>query len=136
MTIEEAIQGLIVADVTVQALVGTRVYPDQAPESSAYPRIVYQQAERQPVMTMQGPVASNKYTLDLEINARTKSSAKAVAKAVRDLLLGYRGSPSGVRVMGIFGETESDDHDIPQHGDERGIFSVSMTLSLWFRQPS
>ncbi len=81
-------------------------------------------------------ISSNKYTMSLEIHARTKASAKAVAAAVRDLLNGYTGAPSGVTVFGIFSVSESDAHELPQHGEERGIFGVEFELDVWFRQPT
>lgn len=135
MTIEEAVRGLLVASVDITTLVSDRIYPSQAPESAGFPRVIYQEADRQTVMTHSGPVQTNRYTMDLSCYAADYATAKRLAKLIRRLLLGYKGTPSGVRVMGVFGESEADEIELPQHGDERGVFGVSLSLALWFRDP-
>ena len=139
MTIEEAVCARLLATSAVTALVGQRVYPDQAPDlgpdQTQFPRVVYSQADRKTVMTHSGPVALNSYAMDLTVDALTKTSAKATAKAVGDSLKGYRGTQSGLVVLGIFDTTEGDGFEPPQHAGERGTFSVTLSVNVWFRQP-
>lgn len=134
MTVEEAFVQLALADATVTAQVAARLYPNQAPQGAARDYAVYQQADRGSVMTHGGPVATNQYTLDLAVYSDTKSSAKATARAFRDLLLGHRGTTGTIRLLGVFDVTESDDAEQPIDGDEAGRFSVAMTFNVWFRE--
>ncbi len=133
MQVEEALRNLLLSDAALVALVGTRIYPTQAPASTTFPYGVYQEADRKSVMTYSGPKQLNSYSLDLSWWATTYASAKACGAAAKRVLNGYKGD-AGVAILGIFDETESDDSEQPQHGDERGLFAVSMTLNVWFRE--
>ncbi len=133
MTIEEALVALVTADAPMLALIGTRIYPTQPEAKATFPYVIYEQADAKTTMTYGGPKRLNSWTMDLECWALTKASAKAVSKALRNLLLGHRGDSGGLFIQGIFDQTESDDSASPQHGDERGLFAVSMTLELWYR---
>lgn len=133
MTVEEYVSGLLTSTPNVADLIGTRVFPSQAPESSDFPLVIYQEADRKTVMTHSGPVDLDSYVMDLACVGSDYASVKSLAKQVRKALNGRRGEDKGFALLGVFDQTESDEHEVPEHADERGIFSVSMSLNLWFR---
>lgn len=137
MTIEEAIVSVLLAAAPVKQLIGTRLYPTQAPQKATFPLVVYQEADQLSVMTHSGPKTLSRYTMDLTCWGTSYATAKGVAKRIKATLNGYRGTAgNGVRILGVFSQTEADDSEIPQHGDETGLFAVSMTLDLWFKTSS
>lgn len=134
MTIEQAVYTLLVGEPTVSALVGTRIYPDEAPQDAAFPFVVYSQADRQSTMTYGGPVELDAWSMTIEVEAETKASVRATSQAIRTKMLGFRGTASGLLIRGVFDQSESGSLEIPQHADERGVFSVQMDFTIWYIQ--
>lgn len=133
MAIEEAVYSILTGTPAVSQVVGTRIYPTQAPADAAFPLCVYQEAEQQFVMTYEGPRTTSRYVMDLTCWSDSYASAKLAARRIKTALNGYRGRTLDTRILGIFDQTESDDSEIPQHGDERGLFAVSMSLLVWHK---
>ncbi len=134
MGVEAALLGLLADDGAVASLLGPRVHPDQAPQSSAYPCAVYSQADRKTVVCYDGPTATDRYGWTVEVYGTAKGQTRAAARAIRSRLLGYRGPGSGGTFLGIFDTDESDSLDQPLFADERGVFSVTIGLNVWFRE--
>lgn len=137
MLIEEAIYERLSAVSAVTDLLGTppRIYPQQAPQSCAFPVVVYQQANQRRVRTLTGFVSLSSYDLHLDCYGETYTSAKAVWDAVRDALNGYKGElgSGAIAVRGIFDEGAQDGLESPVHAEEDGIHRVGLDLSIWFR---
>lgn len=134
MQIEEAIYGAMTGEATISALVGTRIYPGQAPQSSAFPVVIYQQASQKKVMSLTGVVNLNSYSLHLDIWGETYASVKAVYHAIREFLNGYRGALGAgtVNVRGVFEEGGDDQAESPIHAEEEGLFRAGLDLSIWY----
>lgn len=135
MPVEQAIVERLKSDSTVATLSGNRIYPDQAPQSFEYPCLVYGEADRRQVQTYSGPVAIDSWDLELTCYANSKAEARALSKAVRDSLMSnYTGTTTDdVRILGTFDRGEVSDAEIPVSAEERGIFSVTLSLNLWCR---
>lgn len=135
MSIEQAIYEILRTTPAVQALVGSRIYPDTAPQNDTLPLVVYEQASRQTVMTFSGPVPTDKYGMALHVYGTAKASVRNVSSAIRDRLIGHRGTApaGGVRILGVFDEDEESDLETPIHGEERGVFAIRINLSLWYK---
>ncbi len=136
MSVETAVRSLLIDCAPVTLLVGKRIHPMQAPQSSIFPAVTYSDASRKTVMTFDGPVLTDRYGMTLQTYGTSYGSVKAAAGAVRTRLLGYAGEVSGGRVLGIFDEDESDGLDTPLHDEERGIFYVTLSLTVWYRATS
>lgn len=54
MSVASAIYDALAGHAGVQTLVGTRVYPDIAPQDAAFPRLVWQEVSTVPVNAMDG----------------------------------------------------------------------------------
>lgn len=87
---------------TLRALVADRVFPDVAPEGTALPRIVYQQAGGKPVQYTEGPMAGHENArMQVACWAATRDAATALAKQIEDALVAAPGctvQPIGQRV--------------------------------------
>ena len=96
----EAVYSLLIADTSLVALVGSRIYPGQRPQNSGYPCVVYSQLSEDRIETKDGPV-KNGHRFTLEIYASLDDSsggypkAKSVATACKNLLEWYGGTIAG-----------------------------------------
>lgn len=134
MTLEEAIFGRLTADVGVSALLGTRAYPGQAPQSSTLPVLVYQQASQKKLTTLTGVINLNQYGLRLDLWAADYAGCKALYNAVRDCLVGFRGTlgSGAVDVRGVFEESGDDQAESPIHAEENGLYRAGLDLNIWY----
>lgn len=93
MTIEEKLFSVLTADAGVAALVGTRVYPVEAPDRPTAPHIVYALIDREPIRTHNAFGGSSghirKVTMRVSGLAKTYRQAKAVAEAILAAIDGY-----------------------------------------------
>jgi hypothetical protein len=105
--IEEALVTRLLADATVAAAVGTRIYPLVAPQGAAMPHIVYQRISGPRVHTHQGSDLAHP-RFQFACNAATYAAAKALANAVREELDGTHVTQSGVRIDRIQTQNELD----------------------------
>lgn len=133
MTIEELVYSMLTGAQAVRESLGDRIYPGQAPDSAEFPLAVYSDAETVPSITHDGAGNTDRHTMDFEVWALDYRTAKRAARAIRGVLHGFRGTLHGLRVQGIFLDSEADQHELPQHADERGFFGVLQTYSLAFR---
>lgn len=134
MTLEEAIYGKLTGDAAVTALLGTRVYPGQAPQSSNLPVLVYQRASQKKLVTLTGVINLNRYGMRLDLWAADYATCNGLYNAVRDCLVGFRGTlGSGqVDVRGVFEESGDDAAESPIHAEEGGLFRAGLDLDIWY----
>jgi hypothetical protein len=81
--------------VTVAALVGTRIYPEQAPDEADLPLIVYTVKTADGV---DGDAPVVRCTVTANCYAATDDDADALGAAVRAVLNEYAGAATGVRL--------------------------------------
>lgn len=93
--IEEAIHEILVADATVKDLT-TRCYPSTLPQDPTYPLILYMRVYGAGENALEGPVGMANPHFQIEAWAKTYAAAKALAKAVRNALNGFRGTSGTV----------------------------------------
>lgn len=94
---------LLLSHAPLTALVGTRVHWLRLPESvSGYPYVNLQVVSGPVTYHSKGVSALEQTRVQADIWADTYTSAEAVARALKDLLSGYRGDLGGVKFRGIF----------------------------------
>jgi hypothetical protein len=135
MTIDARLYDLLRSDGPLRDLVGDRIYPDEASQTAGLPYIEHEQANRQSVMTHDGPVDLDSYEWSLAVYGVSRRQCKAVLKAVRDAINGHADASTrtGVRVLGIFDSDESSGADAPLFGEESGRHQMTASYSLWFK---
>ena len=118
-TIEESLNLWIKAQAGVTALVGTRIYPDLAPDTAAMPYVVVRIEDDAEEQTFATPSANPRrmmlvYRCVADRNNEGTKTARQVAEAIRSAFLNYSGTlySGGKTVMGVteIGITTGEDY--------------------------
>lgn len=138
MNIEDAIRAKLLSLPALSALVGERIRPEPDPDD-AYPFILYEQADRVRLETLDGYIDTDQFSMSLEVYAATKASAKSVMKAFcvptdNGGILGFSGELTDgedtVEVQDITVEDESSEWIPPVDGANDGVHLYSLTLVI------
>lgn len=93
---EQAIRSRLLADSGVSALVGTRIYVDEAPQvtgkTDPYPYIVMQTVSAEPGHVLAGYDGLTDFRVHLDCYARTSAASRLIVSAIRNCFDGYRGT--------------------------------------------
>lgn len=130
--IEEALVSRVLANATVAATVGTRVYPVVAPEGVTLPALVYQRISgvREHTHDQVGDLARPRFQFGAI--ALTYSAAKALANAVRSALDNYSGTVLGVRIDAIQVQNEIDTFNAST--DEASTYLTWLDFIVWHHE--
>lgn len=120
------------ADATLAAAVGTRVYPDVAPQGAARPHLVWQQTGGGPKQSSGGPGPDAEVTVRWTIRADTRLSARTVAGLIADVLDGWTSASTEPAISGCTLEDESGDWDYLGDDSETVVRIVEQEYSIWF----
>jgi hypothetical protein len=125
---EAGIYSRLVAYAGTTALVGTRVYPIQAPQNPTYPFIVYTRTDTSPVTSLIDDTTLNSAFLSVDSYAATFSEVKALRNQILLALKRYHGTSGGVVIEDAFlrGENHSYDPDLE-------IYQISTTFEVFYR---
>jgi hypothetical protein len=107
-TVEQALYKELVATAQVAALVGTRIYPQAAPQGTTADYIVYELVAAQVAHDHSGAGGWTDTRLSYLCHASTYGAAKAIATAVRAALDGRRGSFQGTTLQAVLLIDEAD----------------------------
>jgi len=88
MSTETDLYATLIADGTVSALVGTKVYPSPAPPGTGRPLVAYSLLSSVPFHTLPGVNNAAHETIQINCHADTNSGAKTLAAAVIGALEG------------------------------------------------
>lgn len=113
MSVEKAVIALLAADETTTGLVSGRVYLlGNVPQTPTLPFIrVRDISTVRPEHTHDGPSGLARPRIEFRCIAGTYSGAKDLAKAVREALVGYRGTSEGVEIGSVVSANERDDYE-------------------------
>jgi len=81
------IYAALVADPALAALVGTRIYPDSAPQNPAMPFIVYYEFANPVQQSLSGPVAVDRPRIQYSTYSTSYAQSLAVIAALRTAIL-------------------------------------------------
>lgn len=119
--IEDALMTLALADATLTALVGTRVYCGRPPQGAALPLVVFSQVSCVRDIYHGGTVRGARSRFQFSVVATTALAAKTISDALKALYHGYRGTVGGDTIFlgasaNEFGRADLDlgfgvDHD-------------------------
>lgn len=87
MTFRADIYAALVADPTLVALVGTRIYPEKAPQDPTLPFIVYYEFANPVRQSLSGPVAVDRPRVQYSTYSTSYAQSLAVVAALRDAVL-------------------------------------------------
>lgn len=109
-TIEEALRAVVVADATVAALVGTRVYPMGATQLTNLDQVMvgYAKIAGGPVYDHAGENGIGEGRWMFQAQAPTYAQARTLANAVKHALSAYQGTSSGIPIRMVHCVSDED----------------------------
>lgn len=131
---EEALRALLLADAALAGLVETRVSWGRRPQSqSELPAIVLQTVSARREYVFGGPVNLVPVRVQADIYGATFGTSKLAARALVDLVSGFRGAQGDTLFQGIFVDGERDTTETESPAD-RHLFRTSIDLIVWHQQ--
>lgn len=134
MSVEPGLVAHLLADPSIAALVGDRVYPaGRIPEAAPLPAVTYQRVSTVAQHTLQGLGGLTQVRMQVTAWAEGDSgyaAAKAIASAVIASLVGFRGTWAGG--VGISGVNFDSMQDIDPDPDSE-LVGVDMDFLIWHR---
>jgi len=125
-SLEESLIDILTGDVTLAALVGTRVEPSPLSQASTLPAISYQRISTAPVHTFDGAVGLWQVRMQFDVWGSTALGAQAVVQALHGALDHYRGTVAGVRIDGALSGNDQMDNDA-----ESGHYRRILDYMIW-----
>lgn len=132
-TLEDGINELLKQQPSLTGIVGDRIYPNEAPEGSSLPRVVYLVRSNQHSHVFSGGDGLPEMTLVLECQGSYDQS-KLVADTLRTMLDGYRGYAGQHFVNGCFFEDAYDQPSPAVRGEEKGIKARVIVLRAMYTE--
>jgi len=126
MSVEAAINAILLADPGVAAVVASRIYPVVMPEDPTLPAITYQRIDgpRETSLDLDSSLAHPRIQVSAWGNAY--ADVKNAADAVREALNGFSGTIAGFTIQGIVIESDNDLYD-PQ----TRTYHVATDFEVW-----
>jgi hypothetical protein len=116
MSVEQAVVQLLKADTAVAALVGTKIYPQIAPQNKVYPYIIYHLVT-QTVLRHLGSASNLNYERQqLDLYADTYEEVKDLEEKVFQALDGFRGLVTytgGTQFIQYLAKDDGNDINVP-----------------------
>ena len=130
MSLETGLKSALTSDVTVNALVSGRIYPEIMPQDVTYPAISYQRISTTRYQLLEGIDDFTQVRIQIDCWDSSYSGVKALASAVK-------GAIDGVRVLG----SESVHHcfmdsmiDLSQIDGDREDRRISMDFIVYLNE--
>ena len=139
--LKQSLRALLLADATVSAAVGTRIYPNRAPKKALYPFIVYVLNSETKLDSFSTPsntlrIANMTYTCyyqEAPTGADAGASAEVLAEAVAAVLEGFLGTVAGGVTIAGTDTSAMADGFFEDEGGDFGEAARAVTLNVWYR---
>jgi hypothetical protein len=122
------------ADVSLQELVGSRIYPLVMPEKAARPALVYAVTGTRRDRNLAGPAGMAYATVHLDVRA----DRYADAKRGQEILRQYDGASGpltrSVRVIRAWLDDQADAYEWPEDASARGTHHLTLTFQFKYRE--
>ena len=131
-TLKAGIFTAMSAEATITALVGTRIYPDRAPQGDTLPYITFDSPTEGGVPFQEGVADLAETEIQFNIWAATSESRSAVKQAVRAFFDGKIRQTFGSSFCPSVRNTNNTDTiEEPEDGSQNYIFGVFMDFKFW-----
>jgi hypothetical protein len=119
----EAIRARLVADATISGIVGTRIRPEERPQSDELPAITYTLADMERPHYVNGQyVGQSDATIQFDCWATTRAVCVTLKAAIEQSFDGFRGTQSGVVIRWCGQVNELDLDEPPEPGSDTATF--------------
>jgi hypothetical protein len=136
--IRQAIAAALLADASLAALVGTRIYPLIVPQTSTYPALAWRVTGIDRQHDLDGPTGRAVCDLTVWSVSKRLIDDEAAAEAVRQVLDGLTTASlggTGVVVLETLSDDEADDWHDPTDGTSRGLIITPIGYRIVYREP-
>lgn len=124
---------LLANESTVNAICGSRIYVNKAPQKATFPHLVITQMSSEENGSIDGGSGQLRFlTFDIDCRAQTSVKAEELGNAVRTLLDDYSGAAGSYTIGAVIMNDESDDYEPPQDGSDVGVHVVTLDLDVQF----
>ena len=134
MSASKALRARLIDDGTLSGLVGTRIYPGRAPQKPAMPYIVYHRISTVRSATLDaGNTKVPEVRMQCDVIAASQSEVETIMNQMRIVMDNFRGTSSGVVVLGV---SVSDEQDQPEffEGSDTVFYHSSLDFSIIYRE--
>jgi hypothetical protein len=90
MTVDTIIFGILSGNSAVTGVVGTKIYPSQAPQLTSFPFVVFETISTMPNNTKSGASEMDKYRIQVTTLSKDNNQANDIADKVRAALDYYK----------------------------------------------
>lgn len=132
-SVEQDTQVFLAADIGVQGLVGSRIFPVYAPQGSTFPLIVYSRidTDREPGLSNDGYNGINFALLQFDCWGTSYAMAVAVADAVRHAIINKFNQNVVSHYIYMFHfSNERDEIAVPEAGQEAPYFNRQIQVRV------
>lgn len=127
---EEALLERLTSDGAITTLVGNRVTWMSRPQATGLPSVTLQRVTGGPLYTNDGEAGLSEGRVQIDCWAKTYTSVKAVARAVRTRLSALRDTVDGVRFATVMLDSEQDLREGGSNAAEY-LHRVRMDFIIW-----
>lgn len=133
MTIESAFYNYLSTKASVTAEVGSRIFPQIAPESALYPFLVYSVILDTPEHDMTGAVGLTFVNMQIDVWCETIAERVTIAEVLRNALDGFTGDmgTENLNIRSCFLSNRSNSQEPDSEGRATPIFRTSMDFNIW-----
>lgn len=127
--VEKALVTILKATAEVAALVSTRVFFAEAPQSAPLPFILLTRVNTNFVHSLTGFSELSNARIQIDCYAKTQKEARSVGTAVRQSIDSFRGEESGITINGIIILDSMDGFD-----DSPDLRRVTQDYHVWYNE--
>lgn len=129
---ESDLRSLLLANPTLTALVGNKIYWDEIPQTTKRPAIVMYLVSGLAGYHAQGADGLNTTRVQFDCQSLVVSEKWAIARALEDALSGFRGIQGDTQFQGMFKSLERDKAERPAT-PAATFFVRQLDFEIWWR---
>lgn len=130
--VAENLRAFLMADATVAALIGNRLYQDHVPEGTKRPFAAYQITGSRRERCLDDAVGTSPFSWTFNVDAvgDRRTDANNVRNAINGALDAYDGTFGDTTVDGVFCEDQSDDYEPFSIPADSGLHVASQIVEV------
>lgn len=117
----------------ITTLVGTRIYPDTAPEKCAYPFLIYSKTDTARELHLRGATGVCVARIQVDVFASSRMICETVIEKIRLRFNGFQGNWGTTFIHQVRMDSESVGWDL-ESGKDTGIHTGSVDLVIVFTE--
>jgi hypothetical protein len=134
MSIRGGLISLLTGESTISAIVGSRVYMGNAPQSAKLPYIVLTQNGSQENIALDGTGALRFVDFDIDCKSETSAQAETLGKTVRQYLDDYTGTAGTETIAAVLMNSENTDVEPPSDKSDIPIHTNLLDVTIQYQE--